>query len=136
MNSRAKGARGEREFAEYLRAHGFQARRGQQFAGGQDNPDVISDIPGVHWEVKRVEAGNPYSWLDQAIGDSGNKLPVVAHKRNRRDWIGVLRMDDLVGLLRAHAINEGVRTAASDPSNLALEPQELSDSPATLYVDA
>ena len=34
MNSRNKGKRGEREFAALLREHGFDARRGQQFAGG------------------------------------------------------------------------------------------------------
>ena len=48
MNSRAgKGKVGEREFAELLRAHGFDARRGQQFAGGADSPDVVSEALGL-----------------------------------------------------------------------------------------
>ncbi len=123
MNSRRKGKRGELGFAEYLRAHGFQARRGQQFSGSSDSPDVVHSIPGVHFEVKRTERGNPYDWLAQAIRDSGNKLPVVAHKRNRRDWIAVLRMDDLMGLLHARAINE------------VGGHQATSDSPVALYVD-
>lgn len=72
MNSRSKGCRGEREFRDVLRAAGFEARRGQQYSGGGDSPDVISNVPGVHWEVKRVEAGNPYVWLAQAIRDAGN----------------------------------------------------------------
>lgn len=100
MNSRSKGCRGEREFRDVLRAHGFEARRGQQFAGGGDSPDVISNVPGVHWEVKRVEAGNPYNWLAQAIADAGDKTPIVAHKRNRKDWICVLRAEDLITLLK------------------------------------
>ena len=66
INSRAKGKDGELEFAEYLRLAGFEARRGQQFHGGGDSPDVVTSIPGVHFEVKRVEAGNPYKWLLQA----------------------------------------------------------------------
>lgn len=56
MNSRDKGKRGEREFASLLREHGFDARRGQQFAGGADSPDVVSDaLAWLHVEVKRVQ---------------------------------------------------------------------------------
>jgi Holliday junction resolvase len=101
MNSRAKGARGEREWRDQLRNAGYNARRGQQFAGGTDSPDVVCpDLPGLHWEVKRVEAGNPYAWLEQAIRDAGAKMPVVAHKRNGQEWICILRADDFLALLR------------------------------------
>ena len=42
MNSRRKGAVGEREIAKYLREHGFtEARRGQQFKGGADSPMLL-----------------------------------------------------------------------------------------------
>lgn len=99
VNSRAKGATGEREFAALLQERGIQARRGQQFAGGQESPDVKSDLTGVHFEVKRVQAGNPYVWLKQAIRDAKNHLPVVAHRKNNEEWIAVLRMQDLIALL-------------------------------------
>lgn len=111
MNSRAKGCRGERELAEFLRERGHIARRGQQFAGGGDSPDVVCPtLPGIHLEVKRVEAGNPYVWLAQAVRDAGGptfvvggapigKMPVVAHKRNRQEWIAVLRFEDLLSLI-------------------------------------
>jgi Holliday junction resolvase len=100
MNSRAKGARGEREFAEYLRAKGFSARRGQQFAGGPDSPDVISDLP-IHWEVKRVEALQLHPAMAQAIRDCKEGLtPVVAHRRNGGEWLAIMRMDDY---LKHHA---------------------------------
>ena len=33
MNSREKGKRGERQWRDELRANGYMARRGQQFAG-------------------------------------------------------------------------------------------------------
>ena len=59
VNSRAKGARGERELAEILRCYGFSARRGQQYRGGADSPDVMG-LPGIHIEVKRVERLNIY----------------------------------------------------------------------------
>lgn len=100
MNSRAKGCRGERLWRDFLRAFGLEARRGQQFSGGKDSPDVVCpDLPDVHWEVKFVNAGNPYNWLDQAIRDGTGKTPIVAHKRNNRDWICVIKADDLVRLL-------------------------------------
>lgn len=101
MNSRSKGKRGELELAAFLRERGIAARRGQQFKGGEGSPDVVSAFPHVHWEAKRVEAGNPYDWLDQARRDGGEgKLPIVAHKRNRRDWIAILPLDQLVELLK------------------------------------
>jgi Holliday junction resolvase len=101
MNSRAKGARGEREWRDQLRTAGFDARRGQQFAGGSDSPDVVCpDLPGLHFEVKRVEAGNPYVWMQQAMRDAGTKMPVVAHKRNGQQWLVVLNADDFFTLIR------------------------------------
>lgn len=101
INSRRKGKTGELELAKLLREHGVDAWRGVQYQGGNESPDVVSSLPGVHLECKRVEAGNPYDWLDQAIADAGNNLPVVAHRRNRRAWIAVMRLGDLINLLKA-----------------------------------
>lgn len=102
MNSRQKGCRGERELRDVLRAAGFtNARRGQQFAGGGDSPDVVCpELPSTHFECKRVEAGNPYKWMEQAIRDAGSKMPVVAHKRNGREWLAIIRFDDFIQLLK------------------------------------
>lgn len=99
INSRQKGAQGEREFAAVLKEHGIEARRGQQFSGGKDSPDVITNLTGVHFEVKRVQAGNPYNWLAQAQRDGVGKIPIVAHRKNGKDWIAVLPMDQLLELL-------------------------------------
>lgn len=83
-----------------MREHGYEARRGQQFSGGSDSPDVVHSIPGLHLEVKRVEAGNLYGWLEQAINDAGpGKVPVVMHRRNNREWVAILRFDDMMNLL-------------------------------------
>ena len=100
INSRQKGKAGELELAAFLRERGYEARRGQQFSGGADSPDVIG-IPGIHIEAKRTEAGSLYAWLDQAIRDAGtSKTPLVCHRRNRREWVAILRLDDFLTILK------------------------------------
>ncbi len=97
-NSRAKGARGELELAKFLTERGYDARRGQQFAGGTDSPDVICAALGnYHLEVKRVESINIHAALAQAIRDCGGiRTPLVVHKRNRGEWIAIIRLEDLL----------------------------------------
>lgn len=102
MNSRNKGKRGELEWAAYLRDMGCpDARRGQQFAGGPDSPDVTGGIPGTHAEVKRVEALNIHTAMKQAEGDcDAMTVPYVAHRRNRTPWLVTLRACDLIAFAR------------------------------------
>ena len=96
-NSNAKGKRGEREFAKFLRDKGYNARRGQQYAGGGDSPDVITDLDPLHFEVKRVEAFQLYKALAQARFDADfMRLPVVAYRRNKENWVAVLDMHDFI----------------------------------------
>jgi Holliday junction resolvase len=97
INSRAKGARAERECAKELeRLFGCSARRGQQFSGSSDSPDVVTDLPGVHIECKRVEKLSIYKAMEQAIRDSGNnRIPVVLHRQNGKPWLAIVRLDDL-----------------------------------------
>lgn len=100
-NSRAKGAAGEREWAQFLRDHGYEARRGQQFKGGADSPDVVcDDLPRIHWEVKRTEALRLWDALAQAgrEGRPFGKTPVVAHRANRREWVVILDATDFLEL--------------------------------------
>jgi Holliday junction resolvase len=101
VNSRSKGVRGELELAHYLTEHGFPATRGQQFKGGSGSPDVICEsLPGLHLECKRTERVTLHDWLAQAISDAGKgKVPVVAHKRNRSDWVAILPLEDLLKLV-------------------------------------
>lgn len=99
VNSRAKGARGERELAEFLRDRGYCARRGQQFSGSPDSPDVVCDIPGIHIECKRVETLRLYPALAQAAHDAGLKVPVVVHKANGKPWVVALALEDFLNLL-------------------------------------
>ena len=95
MNSCQKGKRGERAWRDELVARGYNARRGRQFSGSPDSPDVVCpDLPGVHFEVKVVERLNVNQAMNQAVNDAGDKIPVVAHKRNRGDWLVTMRASD------------------------------------------
>ncbi len=102
--SKRKGAEGERELArELTRLFGVQARRGRQYSGGPESPDVASDIEGTHWECKRCEQGfaAAYAALEQAAGDADwEEVPVVAHRGNKREWLFICRLDDLPELVR------------------------------------
>ena len=109
MNSRAKGKVGEREFAALLRAEGFDARRGQQFSGGADSPDVVSDALGwLHIEVKRTQALNLADACAQAEGDSAGKPWIVAHRRNHAPWLVTLTAETFFRLLRGELPPSGI----------------------------
>jgi Holliday junction resolvase len=114
MNSCQKGKRGEREAAEWLRDRGISARRGCQFSGSADSPDVVSDLPGFHLEVKRTESLRLYPSLDQATADAGGAVPVVLHRPNRRRWIAVLDGEDFLKLARK--ASGAALTAGDDPA--------------------
>src|SRR5215831_13204515 len=75
MNSREKGKRGERQWRDELRANGYAARRGQQFCGSAESPDVVCDsLPWIHFEVKAVERLNIEEAMEQARRDCGIAL--------------------------------------------------------------
>ena len=97
INSRRKGAAGEREWALTLRQHGWDARRGQQYSG-LEGEDVVSDLP-LHWEVKRVERLNIHDAVDQAKRDSIGKLPAVAHRRNYCEWLVTMTAEDFLAMM-------------------------------------
>ena len=108
MNSRQKGKVGEREFAALLREHGFDARRGQQFSGSPESPDVVSDaLAWLHFEIKRVQNLNLADACAQAEGDCGRGAPaghkkpwVVAHRRNHAPWLITMRAETFFDFLR------------------------------------
>lgn len=101
MNSREKGKRGERQWRDELRANGYMARRGQQFSGSPDSPDVICDeLRWLHFEVKAVERLNIEDAMDQARRDAGAKTPVVAHRRSFRRWLVTMDGETFFQFLR------------------------------------
>ncbi len=102
VNGNAKGKVGEREFAALLRSFGVDARRGQQFCGGNGDADVVHGMAGVHFEVKRREKLNVREALEQAILDAKVKgdVPIVAHRANRSEWMVSMRAEDFLALMR------------------------------------
>jgi hypothetical protein len=95
LNSRAKGASGERQAAKaWSETFKVSARRGCQFSGGPESPDIVTDHKEIHVEVKRTEKGNPYNWIAQAVVDARGKIPCVLHRRNNEEWILILRLED------------------------------------------
>jgi len=99
MNSREKGKRGERELAKALTYYGWDCRRGVQYHGGEDSPDVVG-LPNIHIECKRVERLNLEDAMAQAKRDCGNKLPSVMHRKNNGDWMVTMMLSDWIELFR------------------------------------
>lgn len=96
MNSRNKGAAGERELSTKLREYGYNCRRGQQYCGANGDADVVG-LPGVHIECKRVEKLNLYDAMAQAVRDAGDgETPAVFHRKNNKGWLVTLRLDDFM----------------------------------------
>lgn len=101
MNSRNKGAAGERELAGLLKKYGYDCRRGQQYCGANGDADVIG-IPGLHIECKRVEKLNLDDALEQSTKDAKNgEMPVVIHRKNRKLWKVTLDLDNFMKLWKA-----------------------------------
>ena len=100
MNSRNKGAAGERELARVLRGYGYDARRGQQYSGLIGDPDLLG-LPGIHIECKRVERLNLLDAMAQAKRDARQgEAPAVFHRRNRAEWLVTMRLEDWIALYR------------------------------------
>ena len=100
MNSRQKGARGERELASILKSYGYETRRGQQYSGANGDADVVG-LPGVHIECKRVEHLNLYDAMSQSRRDAREgETPVVMHRKNCCDWLVTMRLEDFIEMYR------------------------------------
>ena len=63
------------------------------------------------WELEKAETmlvimqedatENQIRRVQQAIDESGGKIPVVAHKKDREDWLLTLRAKDLKGFVES-----------------------------------
>lgn len=108
--SRDKGKRGQLEFVKVVEAHGLKAidMGNLQSSSNVDVPDVsIENVALV--EVKRRESFSLYPALEQAVRafeayalKRDCAFPVVAHRRNRKEWVIVLRAEDFFELLKAY----------------------------------
>ena len=102
MNSKRKGSAGERELAKILtKLLGVFCRRGRQFKGGADSPDVVG-LKDIHIECKRVERLNIWEAMKQAVRDCEDiNIPTVMHRRNREEWLVTMRLTDWAELYRS-----------------------------------
>ena len=97
INSKKKGAKGERELASRLREYGYNCRRGQQY-NGLEGEDVVG-LDYIHCEVKRVQALNLDEAMEQAKRDSkDNQLPAVFHRKNNKKWKVTMELGDWIKL--------------------------------------
>ena len=104
VNSRRKGAAGERELAHKLNEYGYKTGRTVQYNGkAEDGQADLRGLPGIHIECKRVEKLNLYDAMAQAIHDAkdGN-LPSVFHRRNHCEWLVTMRLDDWIKLYKEY----------------------------------
>lgn len=123
MNACKKGKAGELEAAHYLtELFGRPCSRGAQHAGGVESPD-IKGIPGLHFEVKRVQSLNLGAAMAQAERDAGGALvPVVFHRRNREGWRMTIRADDLPAFVERCARAAAWGVQAGKGARLASKP--------------
>lgn len=100
INSRTKGANGERELALKLKEYGYDCRRGQQYCGANGDADVVG-LPGIHIECKRVERLNIEDAMMQALKDSKlDEYPAVFHRKNNCKWLVTMRLDDWIEIYK------------------------------------
>lgn len=120
LYSRNKGKRAEREVRDLFIENGFPARRGRQYAGHPDAPDVV--VPDLEWlfvESKFVEKLDLHKTMIQAIKDAGGKMPVIFHKKSREGWLVTLTVEDFFQLIiekhdkEQHELGNGNHTEVS-----------------------
>ena len=83
---------------------GYPARSGQQISGGSDTQDVVCPSLPFNIEVKRHERLN----IDDAMAPSkqdaekDGKIPIVVHRKSRKNWKVTLEIDDWIQLVNAY----------------------------------
>lgn len=113
-SQREKGKRGEREFAELLKTHGFDARR-----DGRLDDDLAHNVDGYHFEIKRRETLALPAWIRQAEDDAGDRAAIVAHRRSNERWRATVC--DATVLVRLLALEQAVRRLTYAPTAEEIE---------------
>ena len=113
MNSRNKGAVGERELGKVLKGYGYDCRRGQQYCGTNGDADVVG-LPGLHIECKRVERLNLDDAMEQTKADARREeIPVVMHRKNNGKWRVTMSLEDFVTIYREWENNLTIKETES-----------------------
>lgn len=97
INSRAKGKRGELNFVNECKKHGYNVRRSQQYCGNTGEAMDVIGLQGIHCEVKNSKVLRLKEYLEQAKNDceKANKgnLPAVFYKIPRGDWVTIMPLE-------------------------------------------
>ena len=126
MNSREKGKRGERGWRDVLRANGYAARRGQQFSGSPDSPDVVCDeLDWAHFEVKHTEHLRMYEAMAQAQRDCGARIPILSHRRNFWPWLVTMSAETFFKFLRGELPPERTGSVRQEPSKTQNDKEQM-----------
>ena len=107
INSKQKGSRGERLFSKLCRDEGFDnVHRTAQYRGNTGDAGDCEGLPNIHIEVKYTEHLQLSKAMAQSIRDSTangkGHLPIVAHKKNREEWLITMRAEDWFKLYREY----------------------------------
>ena len=117
INSRNKGAAGERELAKILKQYGYDTRRGQQYCGANGDADVVG-LPHIHIECKRVEKLNLYDAMSQAISDAkADEMPAVFHRKNNCKWLVTMQLDDFMKLYKEYEVNTDAENVTKEKNS-------------------
>ena len=102
INSKRKGAEGERSLARKLKEYGYDTRRSVQYNGKAEEVQAdLLGLPNIHIECKRVEKLNIHNAMAQAIHDAKDgELPTVFHRKNNCEWLVTMKLEDWVKLYR------------------------------------
>ena len=110
--SKQKGDRYERDLAEYFNAQcGISSHRTPLSGGGRK--EALADLigtPGIAIEAKRVEKINLTEFMQQAVRNCGNDLPVVITRRNKQSMENsyvFMRLHEWMALYRAFLTQQG-----------------------------
>jgi Holliday junction resolvase len=92
-SQRTKGAAGERELVNILKAAGYEAKRVPLSGASWIKDDVITDLikPDCRIEVKRRQNGfkQIYGWL-------GDGADILAIRADRKEWLIVVPLRELI----------------------------------------
>lgn len=107
INSKQKGAKGERELAKKLCEYGYNVRRTVQYNGKAEEGEAdLKGLPDIHIECKRTERLSLYDSVDQAKRDSSTtgKIPVVFHRKNNCEWLAIMPLDEFMKLYKFYDV--------------------------------
>lgn len=122
VNSKQKGAGGERAFCKFLGTLGVKAERTAQYQGKNGGcADVkCEELSDYHFEIKCRATCDVYGFLEQAERDSGtDKFAVVCYKRQSKihrglPWVAIMDARDFVILSKKASAYDELILSQSD----------------------